>query len=339
MRYTNGGYIGSGNNPKASGNVDGIWRYYTDISSAIKQNSWYVASMPTNVVVSPSIVTQGTGVSVTLTASYDNDPQGYIETFQWQTSLNNIDWTDIENQINNTLVFNMSESDDGTYRRYKINRGFKSTFSDSSSLSVVYYTITISSHPSNLSIYAGSSGTFTVTASVDEETSLNYQWQLSSNAGSSWSSAPGTSTNASYTTPAVLFSSSGNLYRCYLTADGAEPIASNSATLIVHNNIITITSQPSNAYCYMINPATFTVSATITNNASLSYAWYKSTTQNGTYTLITEADAGFSGYNTSVLTIDCDDQTSNLYVKCKVYWSIIEQYSNSALYDVESGGY
>lgn len=336
MRYSNGGYIGYAPTPSVSGELDGIWRY-TDVTKNIRNNNWYASTIPTNARISPSSVSETTGTSVTLTCLYDNDLSGFLETFQWQTSLNNSVWTNISGQNNSTLIFSMASGDNNTYRRCKIDRGFKSVFAASSEIYVALNTITISSDPENLTLYAGDTGSFTVTASIDSEATINYQWQVSTNGGSTWSNAPGTSTNASYSvTPP--YSSNGYKYRCYLTAIGATPATSDEATLTVTNNTIYIMSQPYSQNCSYGDP-TFTVGAMIDYGSPLLYAWYKSSSSGGPWSLITSSDAGFTGYSTSSLTVDCETQTSNWYLKCRVYWSIIELYTDVVLYTDSGGGY
>lgn len=329
MRYTNGGYIGSGYSPQASGDVDGIWRYYSDITRAIKYNNWYVAQTPTNVVVSPSTLSGADGQEATLAAGFDDDPQGYVETFQWQTSLDNSTWSDISGENNNTLIFNLSESDDGSYRRYKITRGFKSIFSSSCLVSIVNETITISLHPSNATVYAGETTSFMVTASVTGGVTLNYQWQLSIDGGSSWNNINGANSATLSVTPP--YSYNGYKYRCYITATGAQPAISNSATLTVNENTITISYQPANQACDQQGPANyFYVQAGITNDALLSYKWYKSSNNND-WVEITESDINFYGYNTNNLTVECDQEF--IWLKCLVYWSIITEYTNVVTHD------
>lgn len=331
MRYTNGGYIGYAPTPSVSGELDGIWRY-TDVTKNIRNNNWYVSTIPSNARISPSSVTETTGTPITLTCLFDNDLSGFVETFQWQTSLNNSIWTNISGQNSTTLEFTMTSGDNSTYRRCKIDRGFKSVFATPSEIYVALDTITISDQPDNLTLYAGETGTFTVVAGIESGATINYQWQVSTNGGSSWSNAPGSSTSASYSvTPP--YSNNGYLYRCYLTAAGATPVTSDSATLTVNDVTIVIGSEPQNNYCMYTSYPTFSVSAYIYPTGTLSYEWYKSSSSGGPFSLITSSDTGFSGYSTPTLTIDCSTQSSNWYLKCRLYWSIIETYTTVVIYD------
>lgn len=85
----------------------------------------------------------------------------------------------------------------------------------------------ITSQPSNQSVYVGATAIFSVSATG---TGLSYQWQL--NSGSGFSNIVG-ATASSYATSAVTLGMSGYLYRCVVTGDTAPPATSNSATLTV----------------------------------------------------------------------------------------------------------
>lgn len=126
MRYSNGGYIGSGIYPNEYGDVDGIWRYFTDVSRAIKDNNWYVSTVPQNIQISPSAVITDTGNSITLSCNYDDDINGFDEIFLWEKSHNQISWTGIPNSDNNQYTFTTTLADSGLYLRCKVYRGLKS---------------------------------------------------------------------------------------------------------------------------------------------------------------------------------------------------------------------
>ena len=97
----------------------------------------------------------------------------------------------------------------------------------------------ITAQPTNQSSASGSTATFTVTATSSDSGTLRYQWQLSTDSGSTWASvATGTgATTRSYTTATLSHSSSGNRYRVAVTnsKNGATSLAvnSNAATLTV----------------------------------------------------------------------------------------------------------
>jgi hypothetical protein len=96
---------------------------------------------------------------------------------------------------------------------------------------------TINTQPSNASVTAPATANFTVSATASAGT-LTYQWQQSTNSGSSWASVPdGTgATSASYTTTATAVSTgshrNGYQYRCAVT-DSNGPTNTSAATLTV----------------------------------------------------------------------------------------------------------
>lgn len=96
---------------------------------------------------------------------------------------------------------------------------------------------TITTQPSNASVTAPATATFTVAASLTGAGALTYQWQVSTSATPKWTNvATGTGgTTASYTTAATVTGDSGNRYRCLVStnATGAAVVTSNVARLAV----------------------------------------------------------------------------------------------------------
>ncbi|MCF6132723.1 T9SS type A sorting domain-containing protein [Flavobacterium wongokense] len=70
-----------------------------------------------------------------------------------------------------------------------------------------------SAAPLAVNICPGSTQAFTVTGSQTGVSGLTFQWEVSTDGGSNWSNAGGTSTNAGYTTPAYVAGSGTQLYR------------------------------------------------------------------------------------------------------------------------------
>lgn len=120
---------------------------------------------------------------------------------------------------------------------------------------------------------------------------LPYQWQVSSDGGTTWTDVPGGSGDtlaaqktASLTLPAVTVEQDGWQYRCVLTHrwDGEEnPTASEAAVLTVVG-APSITAQPSDYTCHAGRDAQFTVTAE--GNQTLSYQWQVSTDKSQTWT-------------------------------------------------------
>jgi hypothetical protein len=145
-----------------------------------------------------------------------------------------------------------------------------SATSNSATLTVTNSTVApkITTQPSNQTVTAGQTATFSIAASGSAP--LSYQWQKN---GTNIAGATGTS----YTTPATTTADSGSTFRC-IVSNSAGSVTSNSATLTVNPAAVppTITAQPSNQTVTDGQTATFTVSATGT--APLSYQWQKNGT-------------------------------------------------------------
>lgn len=88
----------------------------------------------------------------------------------------------------------------------------------------------ITAQPSAITVTAGTTAAFTVTAAGTMP--LSYQWQLSTDSGSTWTSAPGSATSSSYTTAATVLTFNGYRYRVQIS-NGAGSITSDAATLTV----------------------------------------------------------------------------------------------------------
>ncbi len=95
--------------------------------------------------------------------------------------------------------------------------------------------ILITMQPSNQSLSVGQNATFSVSA-----TNVNtYQWQVSSNNGTSYANISG-ATNATLNITNVSLVLTGNLYRVLVSnsASGCTPVISNSALLIARPNAV-----------------------------------------------------------------------------------------------------
>ena len=122
----------------------------------------------------------------------------------------------------------------------------------------------ITSQPSNQTVFEGQSATFSVAASGTAP--MSYQWQKN---GSDISGATG----ATYIIPACSIGDTGVTFRCVVT-NTAGSATSNSATLTVNEIVApTITGQPSDLTVTEGQAATFSVTATGT--APLSYQWQR----------------------------------------------------------------
>ncbi len=145
----------------------------------------------------------------------------------------------------------------------------------------------ISGQPAATTVCAGSNASFTVTATG---TGISYQWQLSTDGGSTWNNIGG-ATSATYTALNVTFSQTGYQYRCVVSGT-CTPAATSSAAILTVITSPNVSVQPaSTAVCSGSN-AIFSVTAS--SPQSITYQWQLSTDGGVTWNNIPGATS--SGY-------------------------------------------
>ena len=158
----------------------------------------------------------------------------------------------------------------------------------------------VSSQPTNISVCEGSNATFTASGSG---TNPVYQWQISTNGGSSFTNING-ATNSSYTILNVAANQNSYLFRVVISNECPSSINSNSVLLTVSSGT-NIISQPSTTNVCSGTNALFTISAT---GPGLSYQWQVSNDGGNNFTSITGAtDTSLSLSNVSL------SQEGNIY--------------------------
>lgn len=152
--------------------------------------------------------------------------------------------------------------------------------------------ISIENQPVNTSVNDGSAAQFVIAASTNSGTPVAYQWQKAE------STSPSTFTNittvganlSTYTTGLTVFSDDNqDRYRCGITAVGANPVNSNSATLTVVPLSVIITTQPVSQTINEGSGVTFNVIAFSTTGSSLSYQWQRAEPGTSVFQDITSA--------------------------------------------------
>ena len=158
------------------------------------------------------------------------------------------------------------------------------------------YTITtgpapvITAQPQPQSVCTGSPASFSVSA-----TGVTYQWQVSTNGGTSYTAISG-ATSATYSIASTTVSLSGNLYRCLLTNSCGATATTNSALLSV-SGVTAVTASPQDISVCAGSTATFQVTAA---GASLVYQWQQSTNGGTSWSAISGANAAqYSVANTN----------------------------------------
>ena len=174
-----------------------------------------------------------------------------------------------------------SIADNTTYQISLTAIGDGVTYSDSSESTKTSVTTnaapvapTISSQPTSASISSGASATFSVTASVTDSGTVTYQWQVSTNSGSTWNNVASNGNSSSYSTGVATVSSNGYQYKVIVTnsKNGSTATTTSSVvTLTVGTATSTITiSLPGGATSATYNSAV-TITASTSVNGSVNF--------------------------------------------------------------------
>lgn len=276
-----------------------------------------VTQQPQNTSASPNRTAQ---FSVTAFAS-----RGETIQYQWQKKASNeSSFSDISGAINSTLLLsNLIADDDGT--QYQVVMSTPNTQPITSSIVSLSVQASISYTPLPTSVFInyGQSSSISVTATATLGGSLQYQWQQKAVGESSFTDING-ATNSSYTISNAQFDKNGNQYRVILSASGVEnPVESNVVTLSVRA-VISITQQPQTTQANRYGQASFSVNASISPGATISYQWRRRLpgsssyqtigTNSNTLSLSSLTDASDNGYVYSVIVsgnFNANSQTSS----------------------------
>jgi hypothetical protein len=240
---------------------DSGYQYRVIVTDSATPNSQVTSSAATVTVNSalstsnPSNVTADAGQTATFstTASGGTTPYSY----QWQVSTNSgVSFSNISGATSSSYTTGILTTAANGYEYKVIVTDSASTPTQVTSTAA---TLTVNSAlsttaPANVTAYVGQTANFSTTASGGT-TPYSYQWQLSTDDGSSFSNISG-ATSASYTTPILASMYNGYEYRVVVTdsttTSPSNSVTSAAATLTV--NQLTIT--PSGDGNETINPST-----------------------------------------------------------------------------------
>jgi hypothetical protein len=159
----------------------------------------------------------------------------------------------------------------------------------------VLNTPVITSQPSSVTLCTGSSNTFTANATG---TNISYQWQVSTNGGTSYSNIAG-ATSSTLAVNNLTASMNANLYRLVVSGTCAPNAVSNAALLTVISPVTIAQNAVSSTICETGN-----VSFTATGNSSVAviYQWQVSTDGGVSWNNVVD-NGTYVGSNTSTLMI------------------------------------
>jgi hypothetical protein len=251
---------------------------------------------------SPTIITQPVSASFCngANANFSVVASGSPLTYQWQLSTNGgTSFTDITNATASSYSFATSISQNNyQYRCIITGTCTPTTVTTTAAILTVNTLPAINTQPVGVAICAGSNTNFTVAATG---TSLTYQWQLSTNGGTSFTNIAnsGVYTGATASLLNVTGASTAlnnNLYRCIISGACTPALNSTAAALIV-NSLPAVTQQPVALTVCAGNTASFSVTAT---GSGLSYQWQQSSNGGTTFSNITGAGSATYSFTSAL---------------------------------------
>ncbi|MDA9787007.1 fibronectin type III domain-containing protein [Pontimonas sp.] len=179
----------------------------------------------------------------------------------------------------------------------------------------------IAAGPSDASVDALQTATFSATASSPDTGALTYQWQQSTNSGSSWSNISG-ATSASYTTPALDATDSGDQFRVIVrnTVSGNFAEATSSAATLTVSRVSQALTWTQPTSLVLANSGDSATAATTSGDGSISY----SVVSAGTTGCAINSSTGvltFSG--TGTCSVKADAAQTNTYSAASTTVSVI----------------
>lgn len=232
----------------------------------------------------------GSNVQLTVAASGTN------VTYQWQVSTDGgITFTDIPGETSATLnLTGVTTGMNQNQYHVLINSSTcpQSVTSQNATLTVSNAAL-INTNPFDASACPGSNVQFNVTASG---TNLSYQWQISTDGGSTWTDISGATTN-SYSANAITAAMNNNRYRVLVSNSCSSAATTSAAAILTVQEQASISLQPANNSVCLNGDASFSVTATGTG---LTYQWQISTDGGNTFANITGANA--ASYNLTAVT-------------------------------------
>ena len=198
----------------------------------------------------------------------------------------------------------MTEARDGKQYRCIVTDS-KGTTWYSNPAEIIYHHIHITKQPENFYGDINEPATFTVEG---KGSGLSYQWQVSTDGGSSWNNSTSPGNNSKTMTVPVSQTRLSYRYRCKLT-DSSNRVGY-SGVVRMYLSEIKITDQPKDIYIVAGQSKDITLTA---EGSSLTYQWQVSTNGGKNWTNSTSP-----GYNTDTLTVTGAEYRFGYLYRCKL---------------------
>ncbi|MBR2549712.1 MAG: hypothetical protein IKE92_06825 [Clostridiales bacterium] len=237
------------------------------------------------------------------TATFSVIAKGTDVTYQWQVYSNGA-WVNsgATGAKTSCISFNVKSEHNGKQYRCVISDCYGQKKLSNVAKVVVMTPLTITKQPVNYTGAAGSTATFSVTASG---TGLTYQWQVYSDGAWNNSGAKGSKTSSiSFN---VNNNNNGKKYRCVITDSYGQKVTSNTVTVKVATPP-SITKQPSNYVGVAGSTASFSVTA---SGTGLKYQWQ-------VYSDGVWCNSGATGSKTSSISFNVNTNSNGKKYRCVI---------------------
>ena len=216
--------------------------------------------------------------------------------YQWQESTNGgTSFVDITGATTATLTLPPVTTQQNNYQYRVIVKGQCNTTTSNAATLTVRTPPFVSTQPQSTSSCVNSNAVFTVTGGGSN---LTYQWQESTNGGTSFTNIP-LATASTLTVGPLTTAMNNNQYRVIISGSCTPSATSNAATLTVISPA-TVTTNPADITICESGTVNFTVAGN--SSVDLIYQWQVSTDGGTSYTNLSN-DNNYSGVNTATLTI------------------------------------
>ena len=244
------------------------------------------------------------------TVTFEITANGQELNYQWQISVDaGKTWSNLENAEASASVLKMNatwDKEDAQFRCLIKDKNGNELISDVVKLTIRYIPVSILNQPKSQEVEEGKTAKFVVAANG---IGLSYQWQVSKNAGKTWSntSLGGNKTETLQVT--ATETRDGYRFRCVVTDEKGKSITTESAKLIITGEL-EITGQPADQEVEEGKTAKFVVAA---NGIGLSYQWQVS--KNGGKTW---SNTSLGGNKTETLQVTATEVRDGYQFRCVV---------------------
>jgi sugar lactone lactonase YvrE len=244
-------------------------------------------------------VVEGTAATFTVTAA-GAAPLAY----QWLSSTDGVNFTAIDGATSASFSTGATTlAQNGTHYRVVVSNGLGSVTSSAATLTVTPAVVApaIVAQPADQAVVAPASATFNVTATG---TSLSYDWQVSTDGGTTFTDVVGAPDAPSLTVANSAVGQSGQRYRVQVS-NSAGSVTSNPALLMVTaaTTAPAFTTQPASQTIAVGQSASFTVVATGTPAPTVAWRLGGSNLADGLLTSGACAGATVTGSTSATLTL------------------------------------